>query len=104
MNEKKVSKLFGNELSAWDIVDMKEYIEQIHERNRRVEADKSWETSKTRRVVISLMTYFTVVLFLWLIEAPRPFVNALVPTLGFILSTLTLSGLKKIWLRSVYRK
>jgi hypothetical protein len=30
-----------------------------------------------------------------------PFVNAIVPTLGFTLSTLSLSFFKKIWLKNI---
>ncbi|MEK6857027.1 MAG: hypothetical protein AABX39_00380 [Nanoarchaeota archaeon] len=78
-------------------------IEQIKERNKRVEADKAWETSKTRRAVIALMTYVVIVIFLWTINAPNPFVNAIVPTVGFILSTLTLPFFKKVWLKYFYK-
>ena len=83
---------------------MKEDIEQIKERNKRVEADKSWETSKTRRLIIALMTYIVIVVFLWSIEVPNPWFNAIVPTIGFILSTLTLPFFKRFWLKHIYKK
>mgnify|MGYP001583553823 FL=1 len=78
---------------------MKEEITGIKERNQRVEADKAWETSKTRRFIITVMTYFVIVFFLWSIDAPYPWLNALVPAVGFILSTLTLPFFKKWWLK-----
>ena len=62
-------------------------IEEIKERNKRVEADKAWETSMFRRMTIAIITYFTVVLFLYMIKAQNYWLNALVPTAGFILST-----------------
>lgn len=83
---------------------MKEDIEQIKERNKRVEADKAWETSKIRRLLIALMTYIVIVVFLWSIDAPNPLLNAIVPTVGFILSTLTLSFFKRGWLEYVYKR
>ncbi|MBI4453020.1 hypothetical protein HY636_00075 [Candidatus Woesearchaeota archaeon] len=83
---------------------MKEDIQQIKERNKRVEADKAWETSKTRRLLIALMTYIVIVIFLWSIDAPNPLLNAIVPTVGFILSTLTLSFFKQFWLKHVYKR
>ena len=83
---------------------MKKDIEQIKERNMRVESDKAWETSNTRRTIIALMTYFVVVIFLWSINAPNLWINAIVPTVGFILSTLTLPFFKKIWLNYIYKK
>ena len=78
-------------------------IEQIKERNRRVEADKAWETSTTRRFIIAAMTYIIIVVFLYAIDAPKPRINAHVPTIGFVISTLTLSFLKCRWLRNRYR-
>lgn len=79
-------------------------LKEIHERNKRVEADKAWEISNTRRVMIAIATYLVFVLFLWLINAPKPWINALVPALAFILSTLTLPFIKKFWLKHVYKK
>ena len=79
-------------------------IETIKERNKRVERDKAWETSKTRRIIISIMTYIIIVIFLWSINAPRPWLNAIVPTVGFILSTLTLPFFKQLWINHIYKK
>lgn len=85
-------------------MDMKADIQRIQQRNRRVEADKAWETSATRRGIILVLTYSVVVLFLYAIGAPRPWLNALVPTGGFLLSTLTLPYLKQWWLKNIYKK
>ena len=74
----------------------------IRERNRRVEADKAWETSYFRKAVITFATYLTVVLFLVLINAPNPWLNAAVPAGAFALSTLTLPPLKEWWVRNAY--
>ncbi len=83
---------------------MKKEIELIKERNKRVEADKAWEISKTRRFIIALMTYIIVVIFLFVIDAPMPWLTALVPALGYALSTLTLPFFKKLWVKSAYKK
>ena len=83
---------------------MADEIETIKERNKRVERDKAWEISKTRRIIIALMTYIVIVIFLWSINAPRPWLNAIVPTVGFILSTLTLPFFKQFWVNNIYKK
>ena len=85
-------------------MDSKKEIKLIKERNRRVEADKAWETSFARRALITVATYFIVVIFLYSIEAPRPWLNALVPTVGYVLSTLSLPFIKKYWIKNVYKK
>ncbi len=74
-------------------------LEQIEERNRRVEADKAWETSKTRRIFIATITYTIATLFMWRIGVSDPMINALVPTGGYLLSTLSLSVVKSWWLK-----
>ncbi len=74
-------------------------IEQIFERNSRVEMDKAWETSKTRRTVIAGITYIVATFFMWRIGATDPYINALVPTGGYLLSTLSLPFIKKHWLK-----
>lgn len=83
---------------------MADEIETIKERNKRVERDKAWETSKTRRIIVALMTYIVIVIFLWSINAPNPWLNAIVPTVGFILSTLTLPFFKRFWINNIYRR
>lgn len=81
---------------------MKQSIEdrlaQIEERNKRVESDKAWETSWTRRVSVMALTYLVVVAYLHFVIHISPWVNALVPVIGFALSTLTISLLKDLWL------
>ena len=73
-------------------------IEAILERNKRVEADKAWEGSWTRRGFIALLTYATAVLFLWTTGNRSPFLAALFPPAGYLLSTLTLPPLKRWWM------
>lgn len=74
-------------------------IEKIEQRNQKVEADKAWETSLTRKLLIAIMTYITIVLFFYVAELPKPFVNSIVPTVGFVLSTLSLPYFKSIWIK-----
>ncbi len=74
-------------------------IKAIESRNARVEADKAWETSWTRRGLLVLFTYLAVLLYLSAIGVSRPWINAIVPALGFMLSTLTMPMFKKMWIR-----
>ncbi|MFA5134630.1 MAG: hypothetical protein WC505_02465 [Patescibacteria group bacterium] len=75
-------------------------INEIKERNRKVEADKAWETNWIRRVIIFVLTYLVIVVFFIFTELPNPLLNAIVPALAFVLSTFTLSLFKKIWLKN----
>lgn len=77
---------------------IEERLAQLEARNKRVEADKAWETSLTRRLSIMVLTYLTVVAYLHFVVHISPWVNALVPVIGFFLSTLTVSALKRRWI------
>lgn len=74
-------------------------INLLKERNKRVEADKAWETSWSRKIIIAILTYITISSFFFIAELSDPFKNAVVPTTAFIISTSTLSLFKKIWLK-----
>lgn len=77
--------------------DLLRRIEKLEARNKRVEADKAWETSWTRRVAIMVLTYLVVVTYLQFVVHINPWINALVPVMGFVLSTLTISAVKTRW-------
>ncbi len=73
-------------------------IEEIKTRNARVELDKKWETSITRKLCIAVLTYLVVVLYSFLISKnSNIFLSSLVPVIGFILSTLSLHGIRVLW-------
>ena len=79
-------------------MDLKQEIEKIKERNKKVELDKKWETSLTRRVLIVILTYIVVVIYSFSInKINNIFLSSLVPVFGFVLSTMSLNGIRKIW-------
>lgn len=79
-------------------------IEEIKARNRRVESDKKWETSYTRRILLLVFTYLTIGLYLNAIRIENPFLHAIVPTVGFYISTLTIPIFKEFWKKYIYKK
>ena len=83
---------------------LEERIERIERRNDRVEIDKAWETSWTRKALLAIFTYLAIALYLKFIVRIDPWINAIVPSVGFLLSTLTLPYLKKLWSKYIYKK
>ncbi len=77
-------------------------IRKIEERNKKVESDKTWETSITRRFLLMLFTYLTVGFYLQAINIPQPWLNSIVPAIAFMLSTLTLPLFKNLWFKYFY--
>lgn len=74
-------------------------IEDILKRNGRVEMDKAWETSKTRRAIIAGITYLVAAAFMKSLAIDAYLLNALVPTGGYLFSTLSLPIVKNWWIK-----
>jgi len=73
-------------------------LSNIAERNRKVELEKAWETSRTRVLAVVALTYALMCLIFWVIGVSSYFVNAIVPTVGYFLSTQSLPIVKRLWL------
>ncbi|MBU0898735.1 MAG: hypothetical protein KKB03_03980 [Nanoarchaeota archaeon] len=84
--------------------DLEKEIENIKQRNKRVELEKSWETSWTRKITIFTLTYIVIVIFFYYTGLPNPLLNSIVPAVAFVLSTLSIPIFKKMWLKRLYRK
>lgn len=78
-------------------MNIEEEIGNIKERNARVETDKAWETSTTRRAFIALVTYSIAAFWLLLIGESDIWLKACVPTGGYLLSTLSLPIVRRWW-------
>lgn len=83
--------------------NIEQRIQKIEERNRGVEADKAWETSWARRVLLTIFTYLAIGAYLRAIEILRPWLNAIVPAAAFMISTLTMPFFKRMWIRHIFR-
>ena len=81
-------------------MNIEEEIKSIKERNKRVEKDKAWETSWTRRICIMILTYIVVICYSYIVKnIDSIFLSSLVPVIGFTLSTLSLKLVRKVWER-----
>jgi hypothetical protein len=70
----------------------------IKDRNRRVELEKLWEQSLTRIVAIVSLTYLLMTIIFYLSGSSNVLFNAAIPTIGYFLSTQSVTALKKRWL------
>lgn len=85
-----------------DNKDIENEIIKIKERNKKVELDKSWETSWTRKICICILTYIVVIVYSYVIRKyDNIFLSSLVPVIGFTLSTLSLKFIRKNWEKNV---
>ncbi len=82
-----------------EVDKLKKEIYILRERNKRVETDKKWETSYTRRILLTIFTYLAIGIYLRAINIQKPWLNAIVPAVAFMLSTLTLPYFKNLWMK-----
>lgn len=87
------------------LVDMQERVSSVERqrieiaaRNTRVEIDKAWETSLARKLLIVALTYGITCAIFTFIHVPAPFTNAIIPSAGYALSTLTIPWAKYAWI------
>jgi hypothetical protein len=85
------------------IGDLEKRVTKIEERNNRVEMDKKWETSWTRKLILIAFTYLSVGFYMRAINVYKPWLNAIIPSVAFLLSTLTLPFFKSIWSKHIRR-
>ena len=82
--------------------ELKKELEEIKQRNKRVELDKKWETSYTRKICICILTYIVVLIYSNMINKTNNiFLSSLVPEIGFFLSTLSLKIIRRLWEKKV---
>jgi len=81
-----------------DNKELENEIVKIKERNKKVELDKAWETSWSRKICICVLTYIVVVIYSHLInKISNIWLSSLVPVIGFTLSTVSLTFVRNIW-------
>ncbi len=79
-------------------------LQKVEERNARVEADKAWEESYARKALIAIFTYLAIGFYFQYLGIENAWLNAIVPALAFLLSTLTLPVFKNVWMRYFHGK
>lgn len=84
---------------------LQQALAQIQERNARVEMQKAWEGSFTRRGFIVVVTYCTAFLYMEHgLGVESALLHAFVPTGGYLLSTFSLPFIREAWMNKCYKK
>lgn len=70
-------------------------LQQVFERNHRVESKKRWEVGNTRTLIIALLTFICTASIFSLIGVKHFLLSALIPTTGYLLSTLSVAYFRR---------
>ena len=98
------SYYFTGELALTTIKELETRVKQLEDRNKKIEGNKAWEISFSRKVVLIMFTYLAIGIYMYAVNLPDPWLNAIVPAVAFMLSTLTLPFFRRIWLRYLHKK
>ncbi len=82
------------------IKKIEEEIILVKDRNKKVEINKAWEISRIRAFSILVITYVFASIALYVIGANNFLLGAIIPTLGYFLSTQSLPFIKKWWTKN----
>ena len=79
-----------------ELKNLEKEIENIKERNKKVELDKSWETSWTRKICIMILTYIVVIIYSYVIRKyDNILLSSLVPVIRIYIIYIILKVYKK---------
>lgn len=81
------------------ILRLEKEILMIKERNAVVEKQKKRETSFIRKLHIVVFTYWFMTLLFYLLWDTKFYIQSIIPTVWFVLSTLSLDILKKYYMK-----
>lgn len=87
-----------------NIEQISQELEKIKQRNKKVETDKAWEWSIVRKFLLMIFTYLALWIYMQAIDINNPRLNAIIPTVWFLLSTLTLPRFKKLRTKHIYKR
>ncbi len=83
---------------------LQQEIQKLKQRNQKVEADKAWETSNQRKLLIIILTYIVISTVMYFLKIEKPMINAIIPTLWYTLSTISIWLLKNIYTEKYIKK
>lgn len=75
-------------------------VEALKQRNFEKDRGKEYEGSYTRIFFLMMITYWTLFAYMYIIETNNPFLDAIVPTVGFNISTWKLPFVKEWWIQA----
>ena len=81
--------------SELKLADLEQRVVAIEQRNQRVESNKAWEISLLRKLTIASLTFLIAATYMYSINVDTYLLNALIPTGGYILSTLALDRIRR---------
>ena len=84
-----------------EVKKLQREIDLIKKRNNRVEKEKAWETSWTRRIYIIITTYIVIAVIFTVLQLEKTLVNAIIPAVAFFVSTTSLNIIKEWWLKKI---
>lgn len=72
-------------------------LKRILTRNQKVDEEKRWKESLTHRLSVTVLIYIISVCCFYFASVHEIFIVALIPSLGYFISTIKLKLIRHIW-------
>jgi hypothetical protein len=100
MNEDSTDNNTSTSSILQRLAHIEKEIDALQQRNFEKDRGKDFETSYTRVFFLMFVTYWTLFAYMYIIGTNQPFLDAIVPTLGFNISTWSLPLVKEWWIQA----
>lgn len=82
---------------------LEETVERIRLSGKYSNLQKNWENSRIRVITVAVSMYVLTLTFMLILQVQNPIVSALLPTVGYMLSTNSIPLVRRIWVRNYLR-
>ncbi len=82
-----------------EIQVLQQEVSLLNTRNRKVGLDKAWDQSLARTLFVAVMTFLCLGVYMSAIRVKNSWLSAIVPTVGFVLTTWSFPTAKNAWVR-----
>ena len=72
-------------------------LKKVLSRNKKVDKEVLWKNSYTHRISVSILIYVISVCCFYFTSVSEIFIIALIPSLGYFISTIKLKIIRNIW-------
>lgn len=79
------------------VAELQQAVAELKQRNERKDFEKRWEVGPARTLLIIALTYGCLFCYMWLVNMEAALLSAVVPTVGYALSTLAFPGARDRW-------
>ncbi len=85
-----------------ELFSLKKELDTLHDDIRTLKIQQDWNTSVLKHGLVIFMNYLIMLILMYILNIESPFISALLPTLGYAITSISLNSIKKYWIIYTY--